>query len=118
MKYLSSAHLQKLEAHKTEQFLLDCVEKLEQMDIEGAFPPKREDYFSFAEHIYKVAMKYGFEEKSNIWALMLAWHVSGDGISADQRFVKVLNDPAMSDETKAAYFKKLTLDKMSQEEKV
>jgi len=116
MKHLSTAHLQKLEALKKEQFLLGCVEKLEALALPNTFPPQREDYYAFAEHIDKVARKYGLNEKRAVFALMLAWHLEGDAISREHLFVQVLNDPTLSTLQKTEYFEKFILDTIPQEE--
>jgi len=117
MKYLSRVHLQKLEALKKEQLLLECVEKLESLSLPNVFPPKREDYYAFAEHIYKVAQKYELSNKRALFALLLAWHIKGDAIREDHHFIEVLNDTALSTLQKSEFFEKFILDTMPNEEK-
>jgi hypothetical protein len=115
MKSISKIHLQRLDTLKNEQFLLECVQKLDALDMDGAFPPKREDYFNFSRHIQEVANKYGLYEKQAVFALMLAWHLKGDAISQDHHFIKVLNDPSLSTMEKREYFEKFSLDIIAQQ---
>jgi len=116
MKRLTEAHLQKLEALKKERFLLECVEKLDRLAIKDAFPAKREDYYAFAEHIYKIAMKHDLKSKQAIFTLMLAWHIKGDAIIQDQGFMQVLNHPSLTSAQKKEYFEKFIFDTIPQEE--
>lgn len=112
MKYLSRAHLQKLEELKKERLLLECVEQLERVSIPNAFPPKREDYYAFAEHIYNVAHKYGFGDRRAIFALLFAWHIKGDVIREDRSFIEVLGDTTLSSAQKSEFIEKYILDAM------
>ncbi len=112
MKYLSRAHLQKLEELKKERLLLECVEELERVSIPNAFPPKREDYYAFAEHIYNVAQEYGLRDRRAIFALLFAWHIKGDGILEDRSFIEVLGDTTLSSAQKSEFIEKHILDAM------
>jgi len=116
MKYLSRVHLQKLEELKKEQLLLECVERLESLSLPHTFPPKREEYYTFAEHIYRVAQKYGLKEKRGLFALLTAWHLKGDAICQTHPFVTVLSDTTLSSLQKCEFFEKYILDTISTEE--
>ena len=116
MKYLSRAHLEKLEALKKEQLLLACVERLKSLSLDDAFPSKQEAYYAFAKHVYGVAQTYGLRDKRALFALLLAWHIKGDAICKDPHVVKVLNDTTLSSSQKGAFFEQYSLDTITIEE--
>ncbi len=117
MKYLSRAHLERLEALKKEQLLLACVERLKNLSLGGAFPPNQKEHYAFAEHVYSVAQKYGMPHKRGVMALLLAWHLKGDALLSDPEVSRVLQDGSLSATQKSEFFEKYSLDTIATEEK-
>ncbi len=117
MKYLSTEAFERLERVKRESFLTECTQKLQQLQIKGAFPSDQKEYYAFAKHIFDVAQMYDIKDKEAIFALMMAWHIKGDGIVRDQKFLSILKDRSLKSGQKIRLFHKYIKEALKQGEK-
>lgn len=107
--------MEKLDAVKLEKYLVNSVNKLAYIDYQYAFEEKKENYYNFVKHVYKVAEKYNISNKKHIFSLILLWHVEGDSINQDEEFLNILASENMHNHEKAEYFKHRAISSMKKE---
>lgn len=105
-------HMEKLDTLKFKKYLIDCASKLERIAYENAFEENRENYYKFVEHVYAVAKKYNMDNKKYAFSLMLLWHVEGDSINKDEKFLDVLQSKELHGHEKSEYFKNRAIESM------
>jgi hypothetical protein len=115
MKYMTIEHMEKLDAIKLKKYFIDCVGKLEKIAYKNAFEENTENYYKFVEHVYAVAKKYNMDNKKYAFSLMLLWHVEGDIITKEEKFLEVLQSKELHSHEKSEYFKNRAIERMKGE---
>lgn len=112
MKYMTVEHIEKLDEIKLNNYFKECVDKLEAIGYKDAFEERKENYLQFVKHVYNIAKKYKLDNKKQIFSLMLLWHVEGDSINQDDKFLNVFDSNTIPNHEKAQYFKNRAIEYM------
>ena len=115
MKYLTAEHLKKLDEIKLNRYFQECAKSLEKIEYMDGFSNDESSYLGFVKHTYNIAQKYGLNNQKYAFGLMLLWHVEGDSLTKDDKFLDVLQDEHLESHEKYSYFKQRALEKMEKE---
>lgn len=92
MKALTQQHFEALGEAETEEFVQGTVKELEELNLNWAFPDKRDAYHRFVYVAYEQSLKYGLETEKDCHAFIMAWHVLGDKIVETKWLMDIINN--------------------------
>ena len=92
MKTLTARHLEALEHAEIDAFAEKMVGFMSELDLDYAFPNKKEEYKRFAKIAYRKSLKYGLETEADIHAFVMAWHALGKEMCKVEWLMKIIKN--------------------------